>query len=94
MKTMEQERKMRMDDLQNFKKEREQYTDELKVQQQKEKKQLHKVLNWEKQAMLDHKQDLYTMIKEEEGVILKKIQENREKLSTLYKNDTSLSPPM
>lgn len=52
------------------------------------------MINWEKQALIDHKQDLYSMIKEEEGIILKKIQENREKLNTIYKTDkdATLSP--
>jgi hypothetical protein len=44
--------------------------------------------------MLDHKQDLYTMIKEEEAVILKNIQNNREKLNTMYQADTTTLSPI
>jgi hypothetical protein len=35
------------------------------------------VLDWEKQALEDHKNDLFKMLKDEEDAILSKLEENR-----------------
>jgi len=50
-------------------------------------------MDWEKQALTDHKQDLMQMIKEQEEVLLNKINENKNKLKNMtIEPTTSFSP--
>lgn len=41
------------------------------------------VLEWEKQALEDHKNDLFKMLKDEEDAILNKLNENRQRIKEI-----------
>lgn len=71
----------------------------MKKEQKKEKMRLDEIVQWEKQAFNDHKQDLLNMIKDEEDLIIQKLNENQDRISametqarTMNTLNTSISP--
>ena len=70
MQTLMEERQKTKQEIEEFRKEKEEYLAALKKEQQKENEKLKEVLNWEKQALADHKKDMYQMLKEEEAFSL------------------------